>query len=64
MQELESLKNMQPCLLLFTDKNSVNMMSDNGIKNIDTLDLLNYYQEGLIARKMFFLEISCLLSVQ
>ena len=37
VQKLESLKKMQPCLLLITDDVS------EDIKNIDTLNLLNYY---------------------
>jgi hypothetical protein len=43
VQKLESLKEMQPCLLLLTDEFPVNMMCDNNIKNVNTLDLLNYY---------------------
>ena len=43
VQKLKNLKEMQPCLLLLTDEFSVDMKCDNNIKNVDTLDLLNYY---------------------
>jgi DNA-binding MarR family transcriptional regulator len=43
VQKLESLKEMQPCLLLLTDEFPVDTMCDNNIMNIDTLNLLNYY---------------------
>lgn len=42
VQKLESLKKIQPCLLLLTDEFPMDMMS-NDIRNIDTLNLLNYY---------------------
>ena len=47
VQKLESFKNVQPCLLLLTDEYSANMLCDNGIKNIDTLDLLNSYYKDM-----------------
>ncbi len=43
VQKLESLKEMQPCLLLLTDKFSVDKICDKGLNNVDTLNLLNYY---------------------
>ena len=43
VQKLESLKEMQQCLLLLTDEFPVDMMCDNSIENVGTLDLLNYY---------------------
>jgi len=43
VQKLETLKEMQPCLLLLTDEFPVDMMCDIDIKNVDTLNLLNYY---------------------
>ena len=43
VQTLESLKEMQPCLLLLTDKFPVDKICDKGLNNVDTLNLLNYY---------------------
>tara|TARA_B100002003_G_C13856340_1_gene419489 strand:- start:49 stop:663 length:615 start_codon:yes stop_codon:yes gene_type:complete len=43
VQKLESLREMQPCLLLLTDRITLDIKRDNNIKNVDTLDLLNYY---------------------
>ena len=43
VQTLEALKEMQPCLLLLTDKFSVDKICDRDLNNIDTLNLLNYY---------------------
>ena len=43
VQKLESLKEMQPCLLLLTEEVTVGMKYDNNIKNVDILNLLNYY---------------------
>jgi len=43
VQTLESLKEMQPCLLLLTDEFSVDKICDKGLNNVDTLNLLNYY---------------------
>ena len=41
VQTLESLKEMQPCLLLLTDELSEDFISSN---HLDTLNLLNYYK--------------------
>ena len=43
VQKLESLKKMQPCLLLLTEEFSVDKICDKGLNNVDTLNLLNYY---------------------
>ena len=43
VQTLESLKEMQPCLLLLTDEFPVDKICDKGLNNVDTLNLLNYY---------------------
>ncbi len=43
VQKLESLKKMQPCLLLLTNEFSVDKICDKGLNNVDTLNLLNYY---------------------
>jgi DNA-binding MarR family transcriptional regulator len=43
VQKLESLKEMQPCLLLLTDEFLVDKICDKGLNNVDTLNLLNYY---------------------
>jgi DNA-binding MarR family transcriptional regulator len=43
VQTLESLKEMQPCLLLLTEEFSVDKICDKGLNNVDTLNLLNYY---------------------
>jgi DNA-binding PadR family transcriptional regulator len=43
VQKLESLKEMQPCLLLLTDEFLVDNICDKGLNNVDTLNLLNYY---------------------
>jgi hypothetical protein len=43
VQKLESLKEMQPCLLLLTDEFPVDKICDKGLNNVDTLNLLNYY---------------------
>ncbi len=40
VQTLESIKEVQPCLLLLTDDLSEDFISNN---NLDTLNLLNYY---------------------
>ncbi|MGR3174065.1 MAG: winged helix-turn-helix transcriptional regulator [Candidatus Scalindua sp.] len=45
IQGLGALKNIGPCLLLLTDELSEDMLSDSDLKNIDTLNLLNYYKE-------------------
>jgi DNA-binding MarR family transcriptional regulator len=42
VQTLESLKEMQSCLLLLTDELSEDFISHN---NLDTLNLLNYYKQ-------------------
>ncbi len=44
IQGLGALKNTSPCLLLLTDELSEDMISDNDLKNIDTLNLLSYYK--------------------
>ncbi|ODS32762.1 MAG: transcriptional regulator protein [Candidatus Scalindua rubra] len=43
-QKLEDIKKVHPCLLLLTDELSDDMLSDSDLKNIDTLNLLNYYK--------------------
>ena len=43
VQKLESLKEMQPCLLLLTDEFPADKICDKGLNNVDTLNLLNYY---------------------
>ena len=43
VQKLESLKEMQPCLLLLTDEFLVDNICDKSLNNVDTLNLLNYY---------------------
>jgi hypothetical protein len=43
VQKLESLKEMQPCLLLLTDEFPVDKICDKGLNSVDTLKLLNYY---------------------
>lgn len=43
VQELENLKEMQPCLLLLTNEFPVDEICDKNANNIDTLNLLNYY---------------------
>ena len=43
VQKLEFLKEMQPCLLLLTEENPVYMICDKDLKNVDSLNLLNYY---------------------
>jgi ribosomal protein S25 len=43
VQTLESLKEMQPCLLLLTDELSMDKICDKGLNNVDTLNLLSYY---------------------
>jgi DNA-binding Lrp family transcriptional regulator len=43
VQKLESLKEVQPCLLLLTNESPVDMKCDNSIENVYTLNLLNYY---------------------
>ena len=43
VQKLKLLKNNHPCLLLLTDEFHVDMMSNKNIKNIETLNLVEYY---------------------
>ncbi len=43
VQTLESLKEMQPCLLLLTDEISMDKICDKGLNKVDTLNLLSYY---------------------
>ena len=43
VQKLEKLKEMQPCLLLLTDKFLVDNICDKSLNNVDTLNLVNYY---------------------
>jgi hypothetical protein len=43
VQKFESLRAMQPCLLLLTDEFPVDKICDRGLNNVDTLNLLNYY---------------------
>ena len=44
VQTLESLKEMQPCLLLLTEDFPVDKkIFDKGLNNVDTLNLLSYY---------------------
>ena len=43
VQKLESLKEMQPCLLLLTDEFLVDNICDKNLNNVDMLNLLNYY---------------------
>jgi hypothetical protein len=40
VQKLESLKEMQPCLLLLADEFFVDNICDKGLNNVDTLNLL------------------------
>ena len=43
VQKLKLLKNNHPCLLLLTDESPVDAMYDKDIKNIETLNLVEYY---------------------
>lgn len=43
IQKLELLKNNLPCLLLLTDEFPVDTMYDKDMKNIETLNLVEYY---------------------
>ncbi len=43
VKTLESLKEMQPCLLLLTDEISMDKICDKGLNKVDTLNLLSYY---------------------
>jgi DNA-binding MarR family transcriptional regulator len=45
IQGIGALKNTGPCLLLLTDELSGDTISSNNLKNIDTLNLINYYKE-------------------
>jgi DNA-binding Lrp family transcriptional regulator len=43
VQKLKLLKNKHPCLLLLTDEFTVDVVYDEDIKNVETLNLVEYY---------------------